>query len=57
MGISRRSFIKALGGGLTAISLGEVFFSRQGWAGVPAVKTQGATKTTSICPFCGVVSI
>ncbi len=54
MGISRRSFIKGLGGGLTAISLGEVFFSRRGWAGVPAAKTQGATKTTSICPFCGV---
>ena len=54
MGISRRSFIKGLGGGLTAISLGEVFFSRLGWAGVPAAKTQGATKTTSICPFCGV---
>ncbi len=57
MGISRRSFIKGLGGGLTAISLGEVFFARQGWAGVPAAKTQGATKTTSICPFCGVGSI
>jgi formate dehydrogenase major subunit len=54
MGISRRSFIKGLGGGLTVISLGEVFFSRRGWAGVPAAKTQGATKTTSICPFCGV---
>ena len=54
MGISRRSFIKGLGGGLTALSLGEVIFSRQGWANVPAAKTRGATKTTSIYPFYGV---
>ena len=55
MGISRRTFLKGLGGGLTILSLGEVMFSRQGWAGfVHPAKTQGATKTTSICPFCGV---
>ena len=55
MGISRRTFLKGLGGGLTVLSLGEVMFSRQGWAGfVHPAKTQGATKTTSICPFCGV---
>jgi formate dehydrogenase major subunit len=55
MGISRRTFLKGLGGGLTALSLSEVIFSRQGWAGfVHPAKTEGATKTTSICPFCGV---
>jgi len=55
MGISRRNFLKSLGGGLTALSLSEVMFSRQGWAGfVHPAKTEGATKTTSICPFCGV---
>ncbi len=55
MGISRRTFLKGLGSGLTALSLSEVIFSRQGWAGfVHPAKTEGATKTTSICPFCGV---
>jgi len=55
MGITRRTFLKGLGGGLTALSLGEVIFTRRGWAGfVHPAKTEGATKTTSICPFCGV---
>jgi formate dehydrogenase major subunit len=55
MGISRRTFLKRLGGGLTALSLSDVIFSRQGWAGfVHPAKTEGAAKTTSICPFCGV---
>ena len=55
MDISRRNFLKGLGGGLTALSLSDVIFSRQGWAGfVHPAKTEGATKTTSICPFCGV---
>jgi formate dehydrogenase major subunit len=55
MGISRRTFLKGLGGGLTALSLSDVIFARQGWAGaVHPVKTEGAEKTTSICPFCGV---
>ncbi len=55
MKISRRTFLKGLGGGLTALSLNEVILSRQGWAGfVHPAKTEGANKTTSICPFCGV---
>jgi formate dehydrogenase major subunit len=55
MKISRRTFLKGLGGGLTALSLKEVILSRQGWAGfVHPAKTEGAAKTTSICPFCGV---
>jgi formate dehydrogenase major subunit len=55
MGISRRTFLKGLGGGITALSLSEVIFARQGWGGfVHPAKTEGATKTTSICPFCGV---
>jgi len=55
MGISRRAFLKGLGGGLTALSLKDVIFARHGWAGfVHPAKTEGAEKTTSICPFCGV---
>ncbi len=55
MRISRRNFLKGLGGGLTALSLNDVIFVRQGWAGfVHPAKTEGATQTTSICPFCGV---
>lgn len=55
MGISRRTFLKSLGGGLSALSLSDVIFARQGWAGfVHPPKTVGAAKTTSICPFCGV---
>jgi len=55
MGISRRTFLKSLGGGLGALSLSDVIFARRGWAGfVHPAKTTGATKTTSICPFCGV---
>jgi formate dehydrogenase major subunit len=55
MGISRRTFIKSLGSGLTALGLSEVIFTRSGWAGIvhPA-KTKGTQTTTSICPFCGV---
>jgi formate dehydrogenase major subunit len=37
------------------MSLGQVIFTRTGWAGaVPDAKIKGAEKTTSICPFCGV---
>ena len=55
MGISRRTFLKGLGGGLASMSLGQVIFTRTGWAGaVPDAKIKGAEKTTSICPFCGV---
>uniref|UniRef100_A0A7V4LDD0 4Fe-4S Mo/W bis-MGD-type domain-containing protein n=1 Tax=Desulfobacca acetoxidans TaxID=60893 RepID=A0A7V4LDD0_9BACT len=55
MGISRRTFLKGLGGGLTALGLKDVIWTRRGWAAyVPPAKTEGAAKTTSICPFCGV---
>jgi formate dehydrogenase major subunit len=55
MGISRRSFIKCLGSGLTTLGLSEVIFTRSGWAGmVHPAKTKGTKTTTSICPFCGV---
>jgi hypothetical protein len=33
MRISRRNFLKGLGGGLTALSVNDVIFVRQGWAG------------------------
>lgn len=55
MGISRRTFIKGLGGGVTALGLGEVMLPRRGWAGaLHPVKTKGTQVVTSICPFCGV---
>jgi formate dehydrogenase major subunit len=55
MGITRRTFLKRLGGGLTALSLTDVIFTRTGWAAfVHPTKTKDAQKTTSICPFCGV---
>jgi formate dehydrogenase major subunit len=55
MGISRRTFIKGLGSGFTALGLSDVILPRTGWAGVvkPAKITKAAV-TTSICPFCGV---
>ncbi len=55
MGISRRTFLKGLGSGITAIGLADVVFTRSGWAGfVYPAKTKDAQTTTSICPFCGV---
>jgi anaerobic selenocysteine-containing dehydrogenase len=55
MSITRRNFLKGLGGSLTSISLAEVLFQRPGWAGsVKPAKIKDAKKTTSICPFCGV---
>ena len=55
MGITRRTFIKGLGSGITAVGLSGVVLTRQGWAGVVApAKTKDSQVTTSICPFCGV---
>jgi formate dehydrogenase major subunit len=55
MGISRRTFLKGLGGGLTALGLSDVMLLRSGWAGaVPSAKINEAKASTSICPFCGV---
>jgi formate dehydrogenase major subunit len=55
MGISRRTFIKGLGSGLTALGLSDVILARSGWAGLVApAKIKDAAVTTSICPFCGV---
>ena len=55
MGITRRTFIKGLGSGITAVGLSDVVLTRSGWAGVVApAKTKGTQVTTSICPFCGV---
>ncbi len=55
MGITRRAFLKGLGGGLASLSLAEVILPRRGWAGfVHPAKTKDAQTTTSICPFCGV---
>ncbi len=55
MGISRRTFLKGLGSGLTALGLSDVILLRSGWAGVvkPAKITDAAV-ITSICPYCGV---
>ncbi len=55
MGITRRTFIKGLGSGITAVGLSDVVLTRSGWAGAVApVKTKDSQVTTSICPFCGV---
>ena len=55
MGITRRTFIKGLGSGITALGLSDVIFTRSGWAGaVHPAKTKDTQVTTSICPFCGV---
>ena len=55
MGISRRTFIKSLGSGLTALGLSDVILLRSGWAGAVApAKITEAKATTSICPYCGV---
>ncbi len=55
MRISRRTFIKGLGSGLTALGLSDVILWRPGWAGLVApAKITSATATTSICPYCGV---
>ncbi len=55
MGITRRTFIKGLGSGITALGLTDVIFTRSGWAAlVPPAKTKDTQVTTSICPYCGV---
>jgi formate dehydrogenase major subunit len=55
MGITRRTFIKGLGSGITAVGLADVVLTRSGWAGAVApAKTKDTQVTTSICPFCGV---
>ncbi len=55
MGISRRTFIKALGSGFTALGLSDVILRRSGWAAaVHPAKITDAAVTTSICPYCGV---
>jgi formate dehydrogenase major subunit len=55
MGITRRTFIKGLGSGITAVALSDVVLTRPGWAGaVHPAKTKDTQVTTSICPFCGV---
>lgn len=55
MGISRRTFLKGLGSGITAMGLTDVILTRSGWAtSVYPAKTKDAQITTSICPFCGV---
>jgi len=55
MPISRRTFLKILGSGLTATGLTGVVCKRSGWAAfVPPAKIKEAQTTTSICPFCGV---
>ena len=55
MGITRRTFIKGLGSGITAVTLADVVLPRSGWAGAVApAKTKDSQVTTSICPYCGV---
>jgi len=55
MSISRRTFLKVLGSGVTAAGLSGVICKRSGWAApIPPAKIKEAQITHSICPFCGV---
>lgn len=55
MSISRRTFLKVLGSGVTAAGLTEVICKRSSWAAtIPPAKIKDAGITHSICPFCGV---
>ncbi len=55
MGISRRTFLKGLGAGISSLSLTGAVLKRSGWAAfIPPAKTSNTKITTSICPFCGV---
>ena len=55
MTITRRSFLKGLGGGMASLGLAEAVWQSPSWAyTVPAAKIKQATETTSICPYCGV---
>jgi formate dehydrogenase major subunit len=55
MAITRRNFLKGLGGGMASLGLAEAICQSPGWAyTVPAAKIKHATETTSICPYCGV---
>lgn len=55
MGITRRRFIKSLGGAVTALTVSEATPARAERKGVVrGTKIQGAETTTSVCPFCGV---
>jgi formate dehydrogenase major subunit len=55
MAITRRTFIKGLGGGLAAWGGSDAVSARPARADALApAKTKGAQVTTSICPYCGV---
>lgn len=55
MTITRRNFLKGLGGGAASLGLAEAVCQAPAWAyAVPAAKIKQATETTSICPYCGV---
>ncbi len=55
MAITRRNFLKGLGGGMASLGLAETVCPLPGEAyTVPTAKIKEATATTSICPYCGV---
>ena len=55
MAITRRNFLKGLGGGMASLGLAEAVCQSPSWAyTVPTTKIKQATETTSICPYCGV---
>jgi formate dehydrogenase major subunit len=55
MGITRRTFLKVLGTGVTTLGMGDLLFKRTGWAAfVAPAKIVDARVTTSICPYCSV---
>lgn len=55
MSITRRKFLKGLGGSMASLGLAEAAWQSPSWAyTVPTPKIKAATATTSICPYCGV---
>lgn len=50
---SRRDFIKGAGIGAASVATGGLVPQKAG-ASPPALKTDGAERTTTVCPFCGV---
>jgi formate dehydrogenase major subunit len=54
MGVSRRDFLKYSGAGIATGALGAAGLSPAQAAGDETLRTQGAKRTTTICPYCSV---
>ena len=53
---TRRSFLKGIGAGVLALSLGHMGFSlKEAHAYARSLKIEGAKEVHSVCPFCAVL--